>query len=107
MGVWETIEGYLSDGYDAAVKGIEGGTDASIKILKESLKQLVKLDAGRKLKKKNKIVKTYKEIIKEDGAATKTAIMSISNQLNTNIKGQFSKSITETVSEKADGYDNL
>lgn len=56
---------------------------------------------------RDKMLKRYKDSIAQIGDDSKTAITSLADQLETGMKGQFSKKVSETVTQKAQQYDKL
>ena len=49
----------------------------------------------------------YDDKVKQAPRKTKKALKAISAELDSEIKGQFSKAVTQTIKDKASGYDRL
>ncbi|MFC3933004.1 hypothetical protein ACVR0S_09800 [Streptococcus dentapri] len=74
---------------------------------KELEKENIRLLAAQYKLKPKSIKKTYDSKIETAASETKESLKTIAGELDTDIKGQFSKMIQQAIKDKASGYDNL
>lgn len=87
---------------------LSSASDKDLSMLKEMQRETIKqLHAPLKLEAKNQIVTDGQPKFEEAASETKSAVILIKDQLDSSIKGKWSKAIQKSVKEQADKYDDI